>query len=219
MLKSKQIAVYGAGGSGREVAWLISRLGEADRFEFVGYVDDHCGISRLVSGSPVFTLKDFVSHYPDASIALGVGDPGVRKSLAKKCQKRGVALESLVDPSVQISDRVVIGEGAIICASSVVTVDIRIANFVQINYGCTIAHDVRIGAYSTISPGVNVSGNVHIGEGVFIGTGASIVNGTPTTPIVLEDGCLIAAGACVTGSAKARSLYAGVPARFKKTLT
>lgn len=216
MKSIKQIAVYGAGGSGREVAWLISRLNSEDSLEFVGFVDDSCNIASVVSGGPVHGFNEFVAEHPLASMALGVGDPGLRRTLAEKCQQEGMEFPSLIDPSVQISDRVNVGGGVIICANSVVTIDVQIADFVQINTGCTIAHDVRIGAFSTISPGVNVAGNVHIGEGVFIGTGASIINGTPDNPLVLGDGSVIAAGACVTGHIKARSLYAGVPARFKK---
>ena len=87
---------------------------------------------------------------------------------------------------------------------------------VHVNLDCTIGHDVKIGAYSTLAPGVHVSGNVHIGEGVYIGTGANIINGTSDKPLIVENGSVIGAGACITASTEANALYVGVPASLKK---
>ena len=94
--------------------------------------------------------------------------------------------------------------------------DIALGEHVHVNIGCSVSHDVRIDDFSTLSPGVHVSGHVKIGRDVFIGTGANIINGSAASPLVIGDGALIAAGACVTKSVEAGSLVAGVPAVRKK---
>ncbi len=84
---------------------------------------------------------------------------------------------TIVDPSVILSKRVVIGEGTIICAGTIVTVDISIGKHVIINLDCTLGHDDVIEDFVTIYPSVNVSGNVRVGECSEIGTGVQIIQG------------------------------------------
>jgi acetyltransferase-like isoleucine patch superfamily enzyme len=83
---------------------------------------------------------------------------------------------------------------------------------------CTIGHDVVIEDFVTLSPGVHVSGNVHIKRGAFIGTGVNILNGSSETPLVIDEGCVVAAGACITRPTEPYTMYAGVPAVAKKKL-
>ena len=111
---------------------------------------------------------------------------------------------------------VALGPGSVICAGSILTVNIEIGAHVHINLGCTIGHDAVIGNFSTLSPGVHVSGNVQIGERVYIGTGATLINGHANDPLVVGDGAVIAAGACVTRSVESGAMVAGVPAIRKR---
>ena len=94
--------------------------------------------------------------------------------------------------------------------------NVSIGAHAHINIGCTVSHDVAIGEFSTLSPGVHVSGHVQIGRDVFIGTGASIINGRAGNPLVIGDGAVVAAGACVTQPVEAGALVAGVPAIRKQ---
>jgi acetyltransferase-like isoleucine patch superfamily enzyme len=79
--------------------------------------------------------------------------------------------------------------------------------------GCTIGHDVTVDAFSTLLPGVRVAGCVRIGRGAYIGSGATIINGTPDKPLVVGDDAVVGAGACVTRSVAPGVTVAGVPAR------
>ena len=79
-----------------------------------------------------------------------------------------------------------------------------------------VGHNVIIEEFSTLSPGVCVSGHVHIGRNVFVGTGATIINGTEDAPLIIGDGPIIAAGACVIRSVEPGALMAGVPAVRKR---
>jgi sugar O-acyltransferase (sialic acid O-acetyltransferase NeuD family) len=150
-------------------------------------------------------------------MVIAVGDPKARKFIATRCNEAGAQFASLVHHSVEMSEFVEIGAGSIICCGTILTVNIKLGCHVHVNLDCTIGHDVHIGDFSTLSPGVHVSGNVHIGEGVYIGTGANIINGISGKPLVIADGTVIGAGACVTKSAECPGLYAGVPAQLKKS--
>jgi acetyltransferase-like isoleucine patch superfamily enzyme len=78
---------------------------------------------------------------------------------------------------------------------------------------CAIGHDVTLDAFSTLLPGVRVAGCVRIGRRAYVGTGATIINGTPDAPLVVGEDAIIGAGACVTRSVEPGVTVVGVPAR------
>lgn len=214
----RAIAIYGTGGFARELQWLATRAATQSQYEVACFVDDSTAVGASFMGLPVVNFEALVREATVDGVALGIGNPAVRAALYKKCEQAGFALPVLKDPSAHHADSVSIAAGCVICAGTVLTVDIALAEGVQINLNCTVGHDCEIGAYATLSPGVNVSGNVIIGERVFIGTGASIINGTSDEPLCIGNDSVIAAGACVTRDVDSGYLYAGVPATKKKAL-
>ncbi len=212
-MSSGRIGIYGAGGFGREVAWLVSSLPD---HEVAAYIDDGAAPGQSLGGLPVLTRERFLAEHPDAPVAVAVGDPAGRERIVRACEALGLRFATLVHPGVERSGSVVVGAGSIICAGSILTVDVAIGLQVHVNLDCTIGHDAVLGDYATLAPGVHVSGNVHVGRSVYIGTGASIINGAPGRPLVIGDGAVIGAGACVTGDCEPGCLHAGVPARLKK---
>lgn len=215
---SEKIAIYGAGGSAREVAWLLDASARYQNLDLVGFVQDGAASGATLNGLSVFTLPGLYEQHPQVRLCVAVGAPKTRRQLVEKARSSGIEFITLVDDSVHMSQSVNVGEGSIIACGSILTVDVVLGAHVHVNIGCTVSHDVRIGDYSTLSPGVHLAGNVHVGTGVFLGVGANIINGTSEEPLVVGDGSVIAAGACVTGHVDSDSLYAGVPAVRKKSL-
>lgn len=212
-----RLYVVGAGGFGREVAWLASEVwGEEVELRFV--VDRPEYLTEAMNGIEVELLSNLT---PDSgsSYVIAVGDPRSRIMLEARMRNAGFRAQILVHPGTRMSNRVQVGEGVIIAAGNVLTTEIRLGNHVHVNLACTIGHDVTIGAFSTLSPGVHVSGNVKIGAGAFIGTGANIINGSSGRPLLIGDGAVVAAGACVTKDVAAGVLVAGVPAQWKRDLS
>jgi len=211
----KRIAIIGAGGFAREVAWLLEDISaatndEASKYLTVGYlVSDASRIGPY--DSPI--LGDFSwleSNHVDA-LTIGIGTPAVRLKLAEELKKRfpHIAWPALVHPSVKWQRRTMqIGEGVILCAGSIATVNIRFEPFCMVNLSCTIGHEAVIGRGCVLNPTVNISGGVELGSGVLVGTGAQILQ-----YVKVGDGAQIGAGAVVNKDVNAGTTVVGIPAK------
>lgn len=209
------VLVYGAGGMAREVAWLIEQIeAAAGTHRVIGFIDDAERLrGQLLNDLPVYSLAQARAAWPHACVVGGIGAPRVRQSVIEKARAAGFDTTTLIHPRVEMSRRVAVGHGSVICAGNILTTEIVLGQNVQINLDCTVGHDVIIGDHTTLAPGVHVSGWVHIGQRVYIGTGAVIINGTETQPLLIADDAVIGAGACVTKAVDAGTTVVGVPAR------
>jgi sugar O-acyltransferase (sialic acid O-acetyltransferase NeuD family) len=189
----KQIAIYGAGGFGREVAWLAETCDCG--FEVVCFADDDpSAAGKELNGIPVVDFESLKKQFPGIGVVPAIGSPLARQKTMEKLEKAGFSSHQLIHPRTEMSRWIETGEGTIICAGCILTTNIRLGKHVQINLDCTVGHDVVMGDYTTLAPGVHVSGWVHFGKRVYVGTGAVFINGTKDAPLV------IGAGACVTKS-------------------
>jgi len=204
------VAVYGGGGFAREVAWLAEACGH----QVVCFIDDDASkIGLRLNDIPVMSVGEAADRFKDAHVAAGVGSPKAREAVTRRAQEHGFRLATLVHPRVERSQWVTFGEGAVVCAGTILTTNIAVGDHVQINLDCTIGHDVRLGDFATLAPGVHVSGWVFIGRRAYVGTGAAIINGTEEQPLVIGDDAVVGACACVTRSVAAGVTVVGVPAK------
>ena len=208
-----RLYVMGAGGFGREVAWLAEQAW-GDRVEIVFVVDKPEYLRDPVNGIPVHLLSEATTE--DSAYVVAIGEPAARRVAVTACQAQGLTACVVSHPRAEMSQWVDLKEGAVVCAGVIATTNVIIGEHAHINLDCTIGHDAEIGAFATLSPGVHVSGNVIIGSDVFVGTGANIINGSACAPLVIGDGAVVAAGACVTKSVEPGALVAGVPAVRKR---
>ena len=211
---SAQLVVFGAGGFAREVCWLAESCPEAG--PVVAMIDDDpARHGEIVNGIPVYGLEQARTRFPDARMVIALGSPQHREAVAARASAAGFGFASLIHPRVERSRYIEIGEGAVICAGNILTTNIVLGRHVQINLSCTVGHDVVLGDYVTLSPGVNLSGRVHIGARAYIGTNASIINGQTDAPIVIGDGAVVGASACVTRDVPPGVTVVGVPAKSR----
>lgn len=175
----KDLYIIGAGGFGREVAWLVERINEAEpTWNIKGFIDDDEKLwGTKEDDYPVVGGCDYLKGLNNTYAVCAVGSARVRKAIIEKLSSSSVKYATVIDPSVIVSKRVEIGEGCIICAGTIITVDIKIGKHVIINLDCTIGHDDVIKDFVTIYPSVNVSGNVVLGECSELGTGMQIIQG------------------------------------------
>ena len=190
----------------------MQRINEhAPTWEFSGFIDDNEELQGLTQdGYPVVGGCDYLQKVTnDVWVVVAVGAAQVKKKIVEKLEQfQKVQFATLIDPSVQLSNSVTIGEGSIICAGSVLTVDIEIGKHVAINLNCTIGHDAVLQDYTTVYPGVHVSGNVTVGQCVELGTGSQIIQGKK-----IEDNIIVGAGSVVTKDLLEPGTYVGVPVR------
>ena len=204
------IAICGAGGFGREVRWLIEDVSsQNEEWGFVGFFDDDSSPRRVDSrfylGSPD-ALNDWAGRL---AVVFAVGNPVVKRRMIRRVNNPSLSFPTLIHPTCCLGIPAgSIGEGSIICAGVVITVDVEIGKHVILNLGCTVGHDSVIGDYSALMPAVNVSGEVVIGEAVFLGTGASVAN-----RVEIGRETVVGAGAAVVKSLPAYCTAVGVPAK------
>lgn len=209
----KDLYIIGAGGFGREIAWCVERINDVTpTWKIKGFIDDNetkWGAKEdeyLVLGG-----CEYLKQQKDAYAVCAVGNAKVRRQIIEKLSGSGVLFATIVDPSVILSKRVSIGEGTIICAGTIATVDISIGKHVIINLDCTLGHDDVIEDFATIYPSVNVSGNVVVGECCELGTGTQVIQGKK-----IVKNTIVGAGSIIVKDINESGTYIGGPAKRYK---
>jgi sugar O-acyltransferase (sialic acid O-acetyltransferase NeuD family) len=209
-MSKKKVAIYGASGFGREVSWLC----EECNIQVICFIDDDIyKTGKYLNNLPVISCSQLFEHYSDLDVVVAIANPLIRNKIIDSLKIRGKNFKKVIHPGTKMSNFVSIGDGLVLCAGCTLTTNIDIGDHVQINLHCTIGHDVVIGDYTTLAPGVNVSGWVHLGKRVYVGTGATFVNGTEHNPLKISDDVVVGAGACVTKSLDSGT-WIGVPAKM-----
>lgn len=203
----KKIIIAGSGGFAKEVLTMIIDLGFEDRFLGFSEPDEvleRGGVQKGILNFPVlpYSSLDVNQHM----IALAIGNSKIREKIVVKDLK-GFDFITLIHPNTTISKWVKIGEGSIICSGCILTVDIQLGNFAQLNLGTTIGHDCIIDEYFTTAPNVNISGSCQFDRHVYFGTAACIKQG-----LRIVNDVTIGMGAVVTKDILESGIYVGMPA-------
>jgi sugar O-acyltransferase (sialic acid O-acetyltransferase NeuD family) len=193
----KNIAIYGAGGFGKEVRGMLDM--QRGLYSFAGYFDD------FKDSFPAVVDQQF------DDVLLCIADPAIRIKIVESWLKKEVPFSPLISNDVNLHPTVSIGKGSVVCPGVKFTVDINVGEFVIVNLNSTIGHDVVIGDFCSLMPSVNISGNVKLGRGVFVGTGATILQG-----ITIGNNAIVGAGAVVLKDIPPGETFMGVPAKLKK---
>lgn len=206
-----KIAIYGGGGFGREVKMLIDQINKHEnKYEFIGYFDDGITKGTLVNGYSILGGINELNSFSDKlQLVVSIAEPKIKLRIIKSINNCNISFPILIHPTCIIGDgNMRIGEGTIICASTIITVNVEIGNHVILNLACTVGHDTKIGSYSSFMPGVNISGEVEIEDQVYCGTGAKIIN-----QLKIGQGTIVGAGALVHKDLPSNCTAVGSPAK------
>lgn len=216
----KDIAIFGAGGFGKEVACLIERIAleyedENDKYSLVGFFEDHGVVGRKVSHyGEVLGGMDELNAWPTPlAVIIAIGSPNALRSVHSRITNSNISFPNLIHPSFKVADEAAfsIGQGNIIQGSCFASCDVKIGNFNVFNGSVVLGHDACVGDYNVMMPDIRISGGVDIGNGNLLGVGSIVLQS-----LKIGDGVRLGAGAVLLTKPKNNSVYIGNPAKIFK---
>lgn len=206
----KNLYIVGAGGFGRELLNLILDIHMivGSRWNIVGFLDDTDTPleGKACDCAVVGTIADY-SPQPDDVLAFGIADPAAKRRLIPMLKARGAVFEQIIHPYTYLGRNNTFGEGVIIDRGASVSVNVAFGDFVTL-LASSIAHDVQIGEFSTISAMCNIMGRVSIGSGAFIGGNVAIA-----PRVTIGDNAYLCMGSVVMKNVPSGTKVMGNPAR------
>ena len=213
--KSKRIAIFGAGGLGREVAGGIERINREkgqDIWKFVGFYDDNVTKGTSVShyGTVLGGINELNTEDEPLSLAIAVGDPKARKRIFESIHNPMISYPNLIAPSFKVLDELTfeIGIGNIIQDGCSATCNVKVGNFNVMNGSNVLGHDVKVGDFNVLMPGVRLSGSVTMEDCNMMGVDSVVLQ-----KVVVGNHVTLGAGSVLMTKPKDGMTYIGVPAK------
>lgn len=206
----KDLIIFGCGGLGQEIAWLVEEINEYDKkWNLIGFIDSYPDAqNKSFIGYPVLGPYSVRAKYKDAYYVVAFGDPRLRRKIVEEVNGANVKWANLFSPTTRIHRSNSIGVGVVIGRYTDLTLDCRIGNHVMLNIHVVLGHDVTIGDYSIVSPNVTINGGAKIGSTCSIGANAFVRD------ITIGDYVTVGSSSCVVKDIEADCVVAGVPAKI-----
>ena len=207
----KDIVILCAGDFGKEVAWLIEDINRNEpAYRILGFLDDGKEKGLVINGyeclGPVPQLAD-MAEQGDICAVIANQDADIRKKIVDTFPDFD-NWETLIHPSVNISETSTIGKGCVICASGNVSVNTVVGDFCLFNISVTLGHDCVVGDYVSIMSGSCISGHVIIGDYAYLATNSTVI---PKKKV--GEHARVGAGSVVIRNVKPNVTVMGVPAK------
>lgn len=207
------IAVFGAGGFGKEVACLIRLINqEKEKWNFVGFYDDNPQLKDTKNdyGEVLGGIDELNNYNRPLALVIAIGIPQVLKKVIEKIKNPNISFPNLIAPTTVFLDEssVELGCGNIICSNCLISLRAKIGNFNIFNGYIPLGHDTKIGNYNVIMPSVNISGGAQIGSCNFLGVQSVVLQN-----IIIGNNTRIGANSVVVHKTKDNNLYMGNPAK------
>lgn len=211
---STPLYIYGAGGHAREARLWVERAGLLSNpaYHWAGFVvtDESFRSASSAQDQIVGDEAWLADRQEAAAVVLAIGDAKARVDIALRLRKmQHLKFPRVIDPDATVSrNHNSFGNGVLITPGCILTVGVQLRDFVHLNYGCTVGHDVVIGEGCQVNPSVTISGNVRIEKGCLIGAAATILE-----KVSIGAFATVGAGAVVNRDVEPGTVVVGVPAR------
>ena len=209
----KNAIIIGAGGHCRVISSMLISL---RKYESIKILDLSEPKEKKILNLDVEKINENLSSYRTDinDFYLAIGENKLREIWWKKLENIKASRPSLVSDSALIEKNSMIGDGNIICQNSYLGVLTKLGNNNIINSGSIIDHETIIGSNCHIAPGSVIAGRVTIEDNCFIGAGAVIKDN-----LSISKNSIIGSGSVLLESIDVNSsMFAGVPAKFKKNI-
>lgn len=212
----KDIAIYGAGGFGREVASLINLINaRTPRWNIIGFFDDGVEKNTKIShfGSVLGGMNELNDWNEPLDLVIAIGSAKSLRVVRERIINNNITFPNVIAPNFWVSDKdtFCIGKGNIIGLGCAATVNVSIGNFNVLNGDIVMGHDVKIGDYNVLMPDIRISGEVTIQKENLIGVGSIILQ-----QIKIGNNVHVGAGAVLMTKPKDGGTYIGNPAKLFK---
>ena len=211
----KDIAIYGAGGFGKEVACLIRKINEiVPTWNLVGFYDriydkGYDNGYGLVMGA----IEEINAIDKEMALVIAVGDTTVVKFVVDSINNPKISYPNIIHPNLYMLDKkkCIIGKGNIIQRNCSFSCDVEIGDFNVLNGSIVFGHDVKVGSFNSFMPAVRISGEVRIGDSNFFGISSIVLQ-----QIKVGNNIRLGAGSVLMTKPKDGNLYLGNPAKRVK---
>jgi sugar O-acyltransferase (sialic acid O-acetyltransferase NeuD family) len=199
----KNVAIYGKGGLGRELADVVLRINPNAKIIFIDDFD--------FNNETIFSfnyIKENLVEFLTFEFAVAIGDIYPAIELRNKLSELGVKFATIIDPSVIISSSASISTGVLIFQNSWIGPNVVIEKNCIINASTVVGHDIIVREDSIISSGVKIGGGAIIGPQAYAGLGSIVLES-----IKIGKGSVLGAGAVLHKDLDDYLLAIGNPAR------
>jgi sugar O-acyltransferase (sialic acid O-acetyltransferase NeuD family) len=209
----KDIAIFGAGGFGREVACLINLINkETPTWNIIGFYDDNSQLkgSKNEYGEVLGGIDELNQYGMSLDLAIAIGSPNVIQKVVGNIKNKNISFPNIIAPSTIFLDEssVRMGKGNIICSRCLLSCNIIIGDFNLFNGNIPLGHDCEIGNYNVVMPSVNISGGVKMGDCNFLGVQSVVLQ-----YLKIGNSVRLGANSVMMRNAKDGYLYMGNPAK------
>ena len=209
----KDIAVYGAGGLGREIACLIRMINEKKpTWNFVGFFDDTPSYKGTKNEyGEIYGGYEVLNEWKTPiSIVISVGSPNALRAISSRITNPLVDFPNIIAPSVTFLDesRVKMCKGNIFCTNCMISTNVEVGDFNVFNGYIPLGHDAKVGNYNVVMPSCNISGGVEIGDCNFFGVQSVVLQ-----YLKVGSNTRVGANSVIMRNTKDGCLYVGNPAK------
>lgn len=205
--------ILGAGGHAKIVLDIL----EQNKKDIYGLTDAGYEQGEVCCGYPVIGTDDILQSIyqqgiDNAVIGIGhIGYPAIRNKVYHTAKQIGFCFPNVIHPQAVVAESVIMEEGNLLAAGSVINAQARIGKLCIINTSAVVEHEVIIGDGVHIAPHATVLGAARIGDNSFVGAGSVILQG-----VKIGEDCIIGAGSVVLHDVEEKSVIVGNPGRLLK---
>jgi sugar O-acyltransferase (sialic acid O-acetyltransferase NeuD family) len=208
----KDIAIYGFGGFGRELACLLKKINEIEKtWNLIGYFDDGFEIGTENRYAKVLGGIEVLNSYnKPLDVVIAIANPQTIDKIVNKITNSNIDFPNIIAPNVNVfdTDAFEIGKGNVIFWGCRLSCDVAIGNFNLINGAVSLGHDVRIGDFNVLGPSTRLSGNCMAGNRNLFGVQSVVLQG-----VKIGNDTRIGIGSVIIRNTKDETFYIGNPAK------
>ena len=211
----KDIAIYGFGGFGREIASIIQSINKiTPTWNIIGFFDD--GVAKGTAsryGEVLGDVEALNNWSKPLNVVMAIASPVVLQKLTSAIVNPNISFPNIIAPTVLFFDEDTFssGQGNVLCHNCRISCDVELGDFNLLNGAVSLGHDVKMGNFNMMQPETRISGETAIGNANFFGVRALVLQG-----LKIGDNTRIGASSVIMRKTKDGKTYFGNPARVFK---